>query len=95
MSLEEIISRRQIAALDKLIVEDNQVAQEHEAVCLLRSSARRSKNKAIDAFFCSPANKDPAAKIHATMALIDKNKADDVLFCFPATVDHREFLLVV
>ena len=95
MSLEEIQSRRRIAALDKLIAEDDCVAQEHEAARLLRSAARKSKNEAIDTLFCSPATKDPAAKIHATMAWIDKNEAEDALFCSPATVDHREFVLVV
>ena len=95
MSLEEIKSRRQILALDKLIAEDDFVEQEHEAACLLRSTTRRSKNEAIDALFCSTATNNPAAEIHATMALTDKNKAEDALFCSPATVDHREFLLVV
>ena len=51
MSLEEIRLRRQIAVLDKLIAEDDCVAQEREAARLLRSTARRSKNKAIDALF--------------------------------------------
>ena len=51
----EEISRRQIAALDKLIAEDDCVAQEREAARLLRSAARRSKNKALDVLCRSPA----------------------------------------
>jgi hypothetical protein len=55
MSVEEI-SRRQIAALDKkLIAEDDCMAQEREAARLLQSAARRSKNEALDALCRSPA----------------------------------------
>ena len=43
-----------IAALDKLIAEDDRVAQEREAARLLQSAARRSQYEALDALFGAP-----------------------------------------
>ena len=64
MSVEEIL-RRRIAALDKLIAEDDRVAQEREAAHLLRSAARRSKNKVLDALCRSPAPSPTKDEDHA------------------------------
>ena len=69
MSVEEI-SHRQIAALDKLIAEDDPVAQEREAARLLRSAARRSKNEALDALCHSPAPSPTKDEDH-THGLVD------------------------
>ena len=77
MSLEEILCHR-IAALDKLIAEDDCVAQEREAARLLRSAARRSKNEALDALCCSPAPLPAEVEDHAC-GLVDR--VDDIEPC--------------